>query len=270
VNSARSYVRYLVGAIVVFALGLAIGYSQVDDPTFLNSVSKVLLTVGFVAVIVTGTVQLITRVRGSQPAMMPLARRAGAVPAFVVAVVKLTRGGVAVAAITMLTAVGATPASAEPSMIRQEVHFIDPLSPIVSAACGFEVIGTIDATELAIALSDRSGNVFRELNLSHGTETVYAPASGKLLTFPVVMSFHYAYPEGSDVGDQAIVTVDGFVRKLPGAHAEAGQVVYGNGVIVAVDQNGFPRVEFGQPTSVVGNRVAPTEAIATLCAALAP
>jgi hypothetical protein len=188
----------------------------------------------------------------------------------VVAVVKLVRGGVAVAAITMLTAVGGTPASAAPSMIRQEVHFVDALSPIVSAACGFEVIGTVDATELDIALSDRSGTVFRELNLyAHGTETVYAPASGKSLTFPVVMSFHYAYPEGSDVGDQAIVTVDGFVRKLPGAHAEAGQVVYGNGVIVAVDQNGFPRVEFGQPTSVVGNRVAPTEAIATLCAALA-
>jgi hypothetical protein len=178
-------------------------------------------------------------------------------------------GGLAVAAITMLTAVGGTTASAAPSMFRQEVHFVDPLSPIVSAACGFEVIGTIDATELDIALSDPSGTVFRELNQVHGTETVYAPASGKSLTFPVVMSFHYAYPEGSDVGDQAIVIVDGFVRKLPGAHAEAGQVVYGNGVIVAVDHNGFPRVEFGQPTSVVGNRVGPTEAIATLCAALA-
>ena len=62
-NSARSYVRYLVIAIVVFALGLAIGYSQGDDPTFLNSVSKVLLTVGFLAVIVTGALQLISRVR---------------------------------------------------------------------------------------------------------------------------------------------------------------------------------------------------------------
>ena len=62
-NSTRSYVRYLVGAIVVFALGLAIGYSQGDDPTFLDSVSKVLLTVGFLAVIVTGALQLISRVR---------------------------------------------------------------------------------------------------------------------------------------------------------------------------------------------------------------
>ena len=68
-HSARSYVRYLVAAIVVFALGLAIGYSQGDDPTVLNSVSKVLLTVGFLGVIVTGAVLLITRVRaaGSRP-----------------------------------------------------------------------------------------------------------------------------------------------------------------------------------------------------------
>ena len=62
-NTTRSYVPYLVIAIVVFALGLAIGYSQGDDPTFLNSVSKVLLTVGFLAVIVTGALQLISRVR---------------------------------------------------------------------------------------------------------------------------------------------------------------------------------------------------------------
>jgi membrane protein DedA with SNARE-associated domain len=65
-NPARSYVPYLVGAIVVFAVGLAIGYSQGDDPTFLNSVSKVLLTVGFLAVIVTGALQLMTRVRAAR------------------------------------------------------------------------------------------------------------------------------------------------------------------------------------------------------------
>jgi hypothetical protein len=66
VNGARSCVRYLVVAIVVFALGLAIGYSQGDDPTYLNSVSKILLTVGFLAVIITGTLELITRVRAAR------------------------------------------------------------------------------------------------------------------------------------------------------------------------------------------------------------
>ena len=65
-NSPRSYIRYLVGAIAVFAVGLAIGYSQGDDPTFLNSVSKVLLTVGFLAIIITGALQLITRVRAAR------------------------------------------------------------------------------------------------------------------------------------------------------------------------------------------------------------
>lgn len=65
-NSTRSYVPYLVGAIVVFAVGLAIGYSQGDDPTFLNSVSKVLLTIGFLAVIITGALQLITRARAAR------------------------------------------------------------------------------------------------------------------------------------------------------------------------------------------------------------
>ena len=63
-NSTRSYVPYLVGAIVVFAHRTRHrSHSQGDDPTFLNSVSKVLLTVGFLAVIVTGALQLISRVR---------------------------------------------------------------------------------------------------------------------------------------------------------------------------------------------------------------
>ena len=65
-NSTRSYVPYLVGAIAVFAVGLAIGYSRGDDPTFLNSVSKILLTVGFLAAIITGALQLITRVRAAR------------------------------------------------------------------------------------------------------------------------------------------------------------------------------------------------------------
>ena len=65
-NSTGSYVPYLVGAIVIFAIGLAIGYSQGDDPTFLNSVSKVLLTVGFLAAIITGALQLITRARAAR------------------------------------------------------------------------------------------------------------------------------------------------------------------------------------------------------------
>jgi hypothetical protein len=65
-NSPRSYIRYLVGAIVVFVIGLAIGATQGDDPTFLNSVSKVLLTVGFLAIIITGALQLITRVRAAR------------------------------------------------------------------------------------------------------------------------------------------------------------------------------------------------------------
>jgi uncharacterized integral membrane protein len=61
-HSARSYVRYLVAAIVVFA----VGYSQGDDPTFLNSVSKILLTIGFLAAVITGALQLMTRVRAAR------------------------------------------------------------------------------------------------------------------------------------------------------------------------------------------------------------
>jgi hypothetical protein len=112
--------------------------------------------------------------------------------------------------------------------------------------------------------------VFRELNLSlHGTETVSGP-SGKSFSFPVVLSFHYSYPDGNDFGDPAVVTIDGYMWKLPGVHAEAGQIVYGDAEIVSVDPSGFPRVLFGEPTAVVCNRIIPAQAIAIVCAALSP
>ena len=173
----------------------------------------------------------------------------------------------AIVVATLSSVAGASPLIT----MRTEEHFVDALSPVISAACGFSVVGVIDVTEFDLAVLNRSGDVFRELDLvAHVTETVFAPSSGKSFVFPVVESFHYSYPDGTDVGDPAVVTIDGFVRKLPGGPADAGHVVYGNGVIVAVDQNGFPRVQFGQPTSVVGNRVDPAQAIATVCAALSP
>jgi len=61
-HGARSYVRYLVAAIVVFA----VGYSQGDDPTLPQLRLEILLTIGFLAAVITGALQLITRVRAAR------------------------------------------------------------------------------------------------------------------------------------------------------------------------------------------------------------
>jgi hypothetical protein len=179
-------------------------------------------------------------------------------------------GLVSVAGAGVLSA-GTAPAAAAPITIRQPFHEIDPLSGPVSAACGFPVIGTIDANEFDVGVVNRSGNVTHEIDeLTGGTETVFSPLSGKSFSFPVAMTFHFRYPAGNDVGDPAIVTVDGFERNLPGVHAEAGRQVFANAVIVAIDTSGLPRVAFGDATATMGNPLSPLQAITAVCSALAP
>lgn len=59
----RSYVRYIVAAVITFAVGLAIGAWQGNAETVLNEVSAVLLTVGVLAFVVISVLEVVRRRR---------------------------------------------------------------------------------------------------------------------------------------------------------------------------------------------------------------
>ena len=60
----RSYVRFIVVAIAVLIVGLALGAGRsADDASVVNTASKVLLAVGFLGLVATAALEVIGRVR---------------------------------------------------------------------------------------------------------------------------------------------------------------------------------------------------------------
>ncbi|HEX2738772.1 MAG TPA: hypothetical protein VHP57_11635 [Acidimicrobiia bacterium] len=59
----RSYVPFIIAAVLTFVIGLAIGGTQGGDKTVLNTISAILLTVGALAVVVTVGLEVVRRVR---------------------------------------------------------------------------------------------------------------------------------------------------------------------------------------------------------------
>jgi hypothetical protein len=62
--SRRSYVPFIVTSAVLFVAGLALGAGKSsDDTSAANTASKVLLTIGLLALIITAVLEAVGRVR---------------------------------------------------------------------------------------------------------------------------------------------------------------------------------------------------------------
>ena len=61
--SRRSYVPFIVGAVALLVIGLALGKDRGGEESLLNTTSAVLLTIGFLGVVVFSAVELVGRAR---------------------------------------------------------------------------------------------------------------------------------------------------------------------------------------------------------------
>ncbi len=59
----QSYLRFILGAVAIFVVGLAIGATQGGDKTALNTVSAILLTVGVIAFVALVVLEVVRRTR---------------------------------------------------------------------------------------------------------------------------------------------------------------------------------------------------------------
>jgi len=143
------------------------------------------------------------------------------------------------------------------------------LSPLLTGACGFEVTITMEGIDTATVFYYRSGRIIREVDNQPGTTiTVGAPASGRSFVFPFSSVFRTDYPNGTAPSASAIVTVTGLGDDIPGVPADAGSITYGNAVVLFLNPQGVPIVDFGVPTAIDGYANDPATAIAAVCAAL--
>jgi hypothetical protein len=59
----RSYVRFVLVGVALIVVGLALGRGRGDEESLINTTSAILLTVGFLAVVVFAALELIGRAR---------------------------------------------------------------------------------------------------------------------------------------------------------------------------------------------------------------
>jgi hypothetical protein len=59
----RSYLRFILACVAVLVVGLALGKGRGDEESLVNTSSAVLLTVGFLGVVVFAVLEVVSRAR---------------------------------------------------------------------------------------------------------------------------------------------------------------------------------------------------------------
>ncbi len=162
------------------------------------------------------------------------------------------------------------PAAAAPTQISIPIDSTAP-SPLLTSACGFNVSITQVGTLKASVFHDQSGAIIRELDTQPGTQVILSSsATGKSFAFPFSSVFRFEYPNGTAPGSEAVVTMTGLGRKVPGIPADAGRIVFADATVLFVNSSGIPIVDFGPPTSSDGHSNSTTTLVTAICSVLAP
>ena len=152
-------------------------------------------------------------------------------------------------------------------------HFVEELdvsfqSGFWTARCGFPVIISAKGTLRLMLRTDADGTVHEIDTFSSFRFGFTAPSTGETVEYMIGPGF-FEYPEGTDLGDPAIVTFVGIASKAPGLPANAGRQVF-DAVIIAHDPHGIPIIAtIGPPASESGHFGTAAEFQAAVCAALA-
>ena len=163
-----------------------------------------------------------------------------------------------------------TASAAEPTRISIPIDSTAP-SPLLTSACGFNVSITQVGTLKATVFHDQSGEIIRELDTQPGTQVILSSsATRKSFAFPFSSVFRFEYPNGTTPGSNAVVTMTGLGRKVPGIPADAGRIVFDDATVLFVNSSGIPIVDFGTQSSSNGHSNSTTTLVTGICFALAP
>ena len=181
----------------------------------------------------------------------------------------LGRLGFTAILVALIAAIAIPTAGAGPP-IREEVVFTDVTFDdfYLSDACGTTVLDTVSVTISVTFFPAAHGSPAHEVDTLNGSITYSSPDTGNSVTRPLNGTSHAVYPEGTDPGDPALMTILGVnATSLTGtAPPGSGQLV-ANGTILFLDDLGVPVTTFDTSdiVSMSGNFAATT---AGICAAL--
>jgi hypothetical protein len=183
------------------------------------------------------------------------------------------RSPLVAAAVLTLLLLGTGARAAPPRRIPFEFDFTLP-RPILSAICGVPVFLHVEGAGTVILFHDQSGSVIKELDTLPGGIhfTFFSPeeagGTGKSVTVAQYGTAKYTYPEGTDVGDPAIVSTVGTTQSPGEGPTTAGRQV-AEGLVIGHSPEGIPIVVPVEIVSESGIFTDPLSVIADRCAILA-
>jgi hypothetical protein len=183
---------------------------------------------------------------------------------------RVMRRGAVVLALAVVALVTAASAASAPRVVQ--IKGVDAgfsfVNDFFSAACGFEVTGTVSGTANITLFLDSSGTVVREID-SFGKATTTFSGNGNSFRFPGAfgMSVQTDYPEGATLGAPAIFTVKGLLGHVSGIGADAGQDLF-TATVVDFSPEGIPIVDNFDLVQSRGNRESGEDVAAAVCAEL--
>lgn len=181
----------------------------------------------------------------------------------------------AVGSLAILFLFAAVGMAGPPSRSSFEVDATFPHS-FLTARCGVPVFAHIEASGTTTLFYDQSGTaVIRELDTVAGGfrvtlfSLIEAGGTGNSLSFVQYGMITYTYPEGTDIGDPAIVTTVGPAGLAPpGGPSSVGREV-ADGEIVGFTPEGVPIVVSVAVVSQSGQFTDPAATVQARCDILA-
>jgi hypothetical protein len=175
------------------------------------------------------------------------------------------------AALALLLAVVAIPTATADAPIQEQIVFTDVTYPdfYLSDACGTTVLDTVSVTLSVTFFPAAHGSPAHEVDrLTHGSITYSSSDTGNSLTLPMSGTSHAVYPEGTEPGSPALMTMTGVnTSSFTGtAPPGSGQLV-ANGTILFLDDLGVPVTTFAS-SDIVSMRGTYAATTAEICAAL--
>lgn len=181
----------------------------------------------------------------------------------------LGRLGFSAAFVALLAAI-VIPVAGASAPIREEVVFSDVTFEdfYLSDACGTTVLDTVSVSLSVTFFPAADEAPAHEVDTLRGTITYSSPDTGSSVTRTMSGTSHAVYPEGTDPGSPALLTITGVnTTSLTGtAPPGSGQLV-ANGTILFLDDLGVP-VTFFEASDIVSMRGTYAATTAAICDAL--
>jgi hypothetical protein len=181
----------------------------------------------------------------------------------------LGRLGFSAALVTLIAAI-VIPTAGASAPIREEVVFSDVTFEdfYLSDACGTTVLDTVSVSVSVTFFPAAHVSPAHEVDTLNGSITYSSPDTGNSLTRPMNGTSHAVYPEGTEPGSPAHMTITGVnTSSLTGtAPPGSGQLV-ADGTILFLDDLGVPVTTF-ETSGIVSMRGTYAATTAAICAAL--